>query len=129
MDNEPAAADADEDDNVVARALAVETGASAASEGSSSDELAKRIAAGEFSSVSPLVTFFKPLRKQLAQMGAPGARPRPSDACLGHSALFGRRFAARRAQRSPCQAGSPHRIPAPDRARCRVRRLFCPRRC
>ena len=47
--------------------------ASATSTGSADESLAARIAAGEFSSTSPLVEFFKPLRKALAQVPGPGA--------------------------------------------------------
>ena len=81
LNNEPASAELDEDDHVVARALEVESGALASSTGSDDDELARRIAAGEFSSVSPLVTFIKPLRKQLAQLGSAGASP-PKTPCF-----------------------------------------------
>jgi hypothetical protein len=72
LNNEP---ETEEDDFIVSRALAEAPPAVAAatSTGSNDEALARRIAAGEFSSTSPFVEFFKPLRKSLAQMGAPGA--------------------------------------------------------
>jgi hypothetical protein len=72
LNNEP---ETEEDDYIVSRALAEAplTAAAATSTGSNDESLARRIAAGEFSSTSPIVEFFKPLRKTLAQMGAPGA--------------------------------------------------------
>ena len=98
---------------MVARALA-DTAASAAGGVDESEdkanELAKRIAAGEFSSVSPLVTFFKPLRKQLAQMGAPGA-PRAKPPCTFWAPV---RRAPRAAQRLPGRRCGPHTGPRSD---------------
>jgi hypothetical protein len=65
--------DTDTADGELVDALFKERVASAQSTGSADQELAARIAAGEFSSSSPLVEFFKPLRKALAQVPGPGA--------------------------------------------------------